>query len=137
MVPSHDDNRIGVTFGQKLILEKFYIRAILILKKNPFNEFKMERFINFDDDYYKEVCIQFHFSKKNPKELIFFKIDEIFSLDFTNPNKGKTLLYKLQNGLDNDPLFGVFSLDQTKCLIATSEDCLYVNIETQEEVDLD
>lgn len=57
MVPSHDDNRIGVTFGQKLILEKFYIRAILILKKNPFNEFKMERFINFDDDYYKEVCI--------------------------------------------------------------------------------
>ena len=60
MVPSKDNNRLGITFGQKLIQEKFYIFAIIILKKNAYNKFQMEKFINFD--FHNEVCIEFHFS---------------------------------------------------------------------------
>ena len=55
MVSSKDDERIGITFGTRLILNRFYIFAIIILKKNQYNKFEMERYFTFD--FHGDVCI--------------------------------------------------------------------------------
>ena len=129
MVSSHDDERIGITFGTKLILSRFYIFAIIILKKNQWNKFEMERFIEFTKvDYLQDICIQFHFSIEDPTKLIFFSNDQIFQADFMNPYDGKEVIYQMNDALESDPQFGVFSLDQKYCLIATADDCIYIDL---------
>ena len=46
-------------------------------------------------------------------------------------------MYRFDNALDANPKFGVFNFDQTKFIITSSEDILYVDINKQIEIDLD
>tara|TARA_B110000285_G_scaffold74141_1_gene85490 strand:+ start:1601 stop:2065 length:465 start_codon:yes stop_codon:yes gene_type:complete len=43
----------------------------------------------------------------------------------------------MNNPLASDPIFGVFSNDQKYCLIATADDCMYINLIKKSEIDMD
>ena len=48
-----------------------------------------------------------------------------------------TTLYKFLEPLDYTPDFGVFSKDQSHCLIAAKDKGIIVNLKTDTETDLD
>lgn len=89
------------------------------------------------DFEFKEACIQFEFNNKNSKELLFFTREEVFKWDYLDEAKEKEQFYKFDNALDANPKFGVFNSDQSKFIITSSEDILFVDIHKQIEIDLD
>jgi hypothetical protein len=89
------------------------------------------------DFEFTDACIQFEFNNKNSKELIFFTREDVFKWDYLDEAKEKEQYYKFDNALDANPKFGVFNKDQSKFIITSSEDILYVDIHKQIEIDLD
>lgn len=89
------------------------------------------------DFEFKEACIQFEFNNKNNKELIFFTREDVFKWDYLDEAKERETIHKFENTLDANPKFGVFNEDQSKFIITSSEDILYVDINKQIEIDLD
>lgn len=49
----------------------------------------------------------------------------------------ETTIYTLNNFLLDPPSFGIFNEDQTKCIITSRKDILFVDIQTGLEVDID
>lgn len=43
----------------------------------------------------------------------------------------------MNNPLSTDPKFGVFSEDQKYVLIATADDCMYIDLVKRTEIDMD
>ena len=61
----------------------------------------------------------------------------MFKWDYLDEAKEKEQIHKFDNRLDANPKFGVFNDDQSKFIITSSEDILYVDIHKQIEIDLD
>lgn len=134
MTISKDEEKIGVALGKFIIKDLFEITEIAIYKKNPQGKFELDKLRDFD---IKEACIQFEFSSKNTRELIFFTKKNVFKWDYMDEAKQTEEIYRFDNALDANPKFGVFNHDQTKFIITSSEDILYVDINKQIEIDLD
>lgn len=125
MTISQDEEKIGVALGKFIIKDLFEITEIAIYKQNSQGKFELEKLRDFE---FKDACIQFEFNNKNSKELIFFTKEEVFKWDYIDESKEKEQLYKFDNELEANPKFGVFNSDQTKFIITSNEDILFVNI---------
>jgi hypothetical protein len=62
---------------------------------------------------------------------------EVFRFNYFDESKGIKILYTLENKLEDYPRFGVFNKDQTKFIVTSSMDILYVDIIKHLEIDLD
>ena len=91
-----------------------------------------------DIPIFKQVSMCFHF--KNSKGLdrgtiVFAKIDCIFSLNFITQQV--IVIYKYGGVLNRQPQFFQTNLDQSILVVASPEDCLYINLNEEKEVDVD
>jgi hypothetical protein len=82
--------------------------------------------------------MNFHF--KNQKGLdrdtvIFAKIDCIFSMNFITQQL--IVIYKYQNELNRQPQFFQTNEEQQILVVASPEDCIYVDLKNDVEVDID
>lgn len=68
---------------------------------------------------------------------MFFTTAEVFIFNYYDDTKDRSTLYKLNNTLDDQPRFGVFNKDQTKFIVTSAMDILYVDIKSGKEIDLD
>jgi hypothetical protein len=69
--------------------------------------------------------------------MFFFTKENIFLWDYKDEGKDRTIVYNLTNTLEDHPKFGVFNNDQTKFIVTSSQDILYVDTITKKEIDLD
>ena len=83
----------------------------------------------------KWTCSQFHFDNEDPNRLLFFADSEVFSYDIRS-RQGHTL-YQMSNRFVNPPRVGVFSEDQTKCMVTSKHDILFIDTECDAEIDID
>ena len=54
-----------------------------------------------------------------------------------NESKDRETIYAFSNTLEDQPKFGVFNHDQTKFIVTSSMDILYVDISERKEIDID
>jgi len=125
MTISHDQTKIGVALGKALIKERFEITEIAIYKKGSNGKFGLEKLRDFDD---KDSCIQFSFNLKNSCELLFFTREELYSIDYVDEAKDRVTVYSFENQLGATPKFGEFNKDQSKFIVTSAADVLYVDI---------
>lgn len=126
MTVSPDENRIGIALGHIVIKDEKEISYIVVYKKNPSSEkFELEAIREF---HMEDACINFYFSLKNDHDLLFFSKQEVFAFNYKNPRKETKIVYELENTLDDYPRFGVFNKDQTKFIVTSSMDILYVDM---------
>jgi len=62
---------------------------------------------------------------------------DIFVYNFLEEHSDISSYYKFENTLDDQPKFGVFNEDQTKFIVTSSLDILFVDIKNKLEIDLD
>jgi hypothetical protein len=123
-----------VALGKFKIKDLYQITEIAIYKQNSQGKFELEKLRDFEFD---DACIQFEFNNLNSRELFFFTREEVFKWDYLDEAKDKELYYKFSNALGAEPKFGVFNSDQSKFIITSSEDILYVDKNKSIEIDLD
>ena len=84
------------------------------------------------------VCLAFQFSYQPSLErssLLFASMDMLLRLNFLT---GKiTIIYRFKNRFKFQPQFFKMNDDETVFIVATEQDSLYVNTQTQTEVDID
>lgn len=136
MTVSPDETRIGVALGFIVIKDEKEITYIAIYKKNPKNGDKFE-LENLREFHHQDACISFYFSMKNNRDLLFFTKQEVFAFNYMDASKDTRIVYELENTLDDYPRFGVFNADQTKFIVTSSMDILYVDMTKHLEIDLD
>lgn len=136
MTVSPDESRIGVALGYIVIKDEKEITYIAVYHKNPKNNdlFELESLREF---HLEDVCINFYFSLKNPQDLLFFTKTEVFAFNYKDSKKNTRIVYELENALEDYPRFGVFNIDQTKFIVTSSMDILYVDMSKKLEIDLD
>lgn len=135
MTVSSDEERIGVALGRKMIKDRQEITEIAIYKRDKrTDKFELEKLRDFE---YSDACIQFAFRNSNPHELLFFTMKNIFIFNFYDDSKPISTYYDFLNPLDDQPKFGVFNEDQTKLIVTSSLDILFVDIKKNLEIDLD
>lgn len=84
--------------------------------------------------------MQFHFripqyATQIVSTIVFASSDSIFELDF---NTGRVkIVYRFNERLNKQPEFFLFDDEQICAVIASQEDCLYVDLRTQQEQDMD
>jgi len=134
MTVSPDENKIGIALGKQLIKDHVMVTEIVVYKRNRDNVFELEKMRDFEDT---DACITFQFSKTNNSNLLFFSREEVYSFNYLDESSERETVYKFENQLSDTPRFGVFSKDQRKCIVTSSQDVLFVNLDTGEEVDFD
>lgn len=134
MTVSDDQTKIGVALGKVLIKDRRIITEIAIYKKSSSGKFQLEKLRDFES---QDACIQFFFSQKKTTELIFFTKTECFSFDYLDEAKDRDTLYAFENELNDQPKFGQFNKNQTKFIITSASDILYVDMKQKLEIDID
>ena len=81
------------------------------------------------DFEFTDACITFSFNLKKNSELLFFTKTEVFKFDYLDEAKDRVNLYTLGQPLADYPKFGVFDDTQTKFMITSAKDILYVDME--------
>lgn len=81
MCVSHDDQKIGVALGKKMIKNKQYITEIAVYTRQLKGD-KFEYGLDVLKDFqYHDACMRFVFSITNNNQLIFFGKDKVFAID--------------------------------------------------------
>ena len=104
--------------------------------EDPIIRYDLESLKEFS---YTDACVTFAFNKDNTDELYFFTDKEVFKFNYADETKWTTTetLYKMENALDKQPNFAVWNDDQTKFIVTSAADMLYVDIVNKREVDID
>ena len=131
---SDDQTKIGVALGKVLIKDQQVITEIAIYKKSNSGKFQLEKLRDFES---QDACIQFFFSQKRTTDLLFFTKSECFLFDYLVESKERETLYAFENELNDQPKFGQFNRNQTKFIITSASDILYVDIKEKLEIDID
>jgi hypothetical protein len=77
---------------------------------------------------FEDACPRFVFDQKNNEQLIFFTQEEIFKFDYMDEGADRVVMYTLKNTLDDPARFGVFNTDNSKVIICSVRDILYVDL---------
>ena len=98
----------------------------------------LNRTILKDIPIFKQVSMQFYFVNRTTKErdsILFAKIDQIFKLNFYT---GVTeMVYKFQQTFQMQLVFFRSNVEQDVMIVASQEDCIYINTKNTVEVDVD
>jgi len=96
------------------------------------NKFSKKKSMLFDFD---AACREFVFSNGSSDELLFFTKDELVLFNYLT--NAKTTLYKFENPLKSQPLFGKFNDEQNQFIVTSLNDVLFVDMVKHEQTDLD
>ena len=118
-----------------MIKDQQEITEIVIYKKNEQDRFQIEKQCQFDQ--FSDACIQFSFAASDSNQLLFFTAREVFRFDYTKAAEGRIKVYELENELEDQPKFGVFNADQTRFIVTSAMDILYVDMNIGFELDID
>lgn len=117
--------------------EQQEIQEIMIYRRDNRSEFKHQRTRAFRFD--TATCTQFAFNQANEDELFFFTRNDVFCYNYLTDNR--KVRYSINNPLKVQPNFGIFNNDQTKFIVTSEEDILFVDMTAEEpdkrEIDLD
>jgi hypothetical protein len=106
--------------------------------RNSGGKFSLQKECDFEFD---DAAISFYFNNDNTEEVFFFTMDEVFKFNYMEDGAEKETIYTLDNELNDPPKFGVFSPDQTKFIVTSSQDILYVDMKIKDlemrEIDFD
>ena len=69
--------------------------------------------------------------------MLFFTAEEVFKWNYLDEEQLRETIYNLKNQLQDQPIFGVFSQDQTKFIVTSAMDILYVDMKKKLEIDFD
>lgn len=128
--------KLGMLVGRQGIRDQVDITEIMVYRLNERSgEFERERQMDFEFDEY--TGSQFFFNIKNNEELFFFKATEITKLKYMLDDDREETIYTLKNYLVDPPNFGIFNEDQTKCIITSRADILFIDLQTKRELDID
>jgi hypothetical protein len=139
---SKDQQKIGICLGVLVIKEDYKITDIMIFKrdqsKNGSGKFIVEKQKQVD---LTGICPEFKFNDKNTKELFFFSANELMKMNYSVEDTDMETVYKFDNPLGDIPNFGSFNDNQTKFIITSSQDVLYVDTKqsdpSKREIDFD
>ena len=91
-------------------------------------------------DVFEQACSQFVFSLQNQKDLLFFTDKTLFSWDYSGERKSQ-VKYEFENDFTEQPIFGQFSKCQTKFILVSTYDAIFVDMHAKDkstqEVNLD
>ena len=111
------------------------VKELAVYTRNANGEYVLEMVCAFE---FKETCSQFYFNLHDNSEMLFFNTNEVLRFKYLEgSNQIHQSLYKFKNPLNEVPKFGVFSKDQNKFIITSSDDVLYVDMQTGTEIDFD
>jgi len=110
MRASHDEKKLGIVSGKRLVRGMVEISEIYIYRRDRRGKWLLEKQMEFEFDDY--TCEKFSFKKDDSNKLIFFTATEIFIFDYTAPegHQEKTL-YTMKNYLMDPPSMGIFNKD--------------------------
>ena len=130
------EKKLGMLVGRQGIRNKVDITDILIYTWNrKKGKFELEKRMDFTfDDYIGRL---FFFNHKNNEELFFFKATEITKFNYMLEDDREETVYTLKEYLIDPPNFGIFNGDQTKCIITSKADILFIDLKTRREIDID
>lgn len=113
------------------------ISCIAVFSKDPYSDaYEDEPVVRKFPD--PDACIHFLFDKQNSNELIFFTPRQVFTFNITEDDlKEQHVMYRFKNTLREEPSYGYFNCDQSKLIVTSESDCLYVDLKMGKEVDLD
>jgi hypothetical protein len=138
MTISKDEKKIALALGKTIIKDHKKISEIVIYQKNRDGKFELEKLRDIE---FTDACHHFVFNNKNSQELLFFTSHELFKLDYLDEGKDREVVYTLENSLSDTPIFGVFSKDQSKFMVTSHMDILYVDMNqknpAKREIDFD
>ena len=139
MTVSQDEKKVGVALGVNVIKDIYKVTQLAIYCSDSTGKFSLEKECDFEFD---DACITFYFNTNNTEELYFFTMTEVFKFNYMTAEPGdKETIYELENELSDPPRFGVFSPDQTKFIVTSNQDILYVDMKLNDiekrEIDFD
>lgn len=154
MAISPSGHRMGISLGHLEVKDQQVVDCIAVYVRTLEGDFELEsqRKIDFAD-----ACTQFEFSVDDEGELLFFTSDQLFAFRHADEEKTKKQLrrqaagervtlderyrrrsvYRYRNRLDCQPNFGQFSRDQSKFIVTSNENLLFVDMREGDEIDLD
>ena len=143
---SLDESWIAIISGKNLVMNEQKQNQLFIFKKQraksdgEYDQFVLhKRIVVKDLPIFSQVAMQFYFKKvepgKDPVSIIFAKPDCIFEINFEN--EVVTTVFKFDDPLLSQPNFFQMNSDQTIFVLSSDIDGIYVNIKTDEQVDLD
>ena len=139
---SHDEKKIGMLIGKKLIKNNIQVTELLIYRQTK--EKQWEKQIQMNYNFTSFTCALFAFKKSDANKVLMFTNDSIIEVNYgASANKKgsreqkERVLKNFGNMMKDPPSYGTFSVDQTKAIIASANDALYVDIDTGFELDID
>ena len=126
MTKSKDCNKLGVILGHQTFKDHKEVDELVIYKRNSDGKFDLECHIDFE---FHDACDEFEFCHNDSNKLIFFTKTEVFKYIYKNEQREKPL-YTYKKHLHEEPHFGIFNKDQTKFVVTTEQDVLYVDMKT-------
>ena len=113
--------------GNKGIKDVSIVTDILVYKMNREGHYELEKARVFEFTFSSPY---FCFDYRKDTRLLFFTKDELFGWDYMDMNSDRDVIYTTENALDKMPTMGVFSEDQTKFIVTSFNEVLYVNMLT-------
>jgi hypothetical protein len=84
------------------------------------------------------TCAQFTFKDNDPTKLLMFTSRSVIEFDYKALDKQYiSVVYTMNNYLNDPPSFGIFSVDQKKCVVTSINDVLLIDLENKLELDID
>lgn len=119
--------KLGMLVGRQGIRDQVDITEIMVYRWDERSgEFEREQQMDFEFDEY--TGSQFFFNHENNEELFFFRATEITKLRYMLEEDREETVYTLKNYLVDPPNFGIFNKDQTKCIITSRADILFIDM---------
>jgi len=133
MAASNCQSMIGVLLGKDLQRGRIDVTHLQVYEcKAGSKKFSKKKSMLFDFD---EACREFVFSNGSGDELLFFTKDELVLFNYLT--NAKTTMYKFENPLKSQPLFGKFNDEQSQFIVTSLNDVLFVDMVKHEQTDLD
>jgi hypothetical protein len=129
MISSHDDEYLAVITGKKLIKDNVKTNQLFVFRCQP-NSVSYIQIYRVDLailQFFKNICLQFYFSKTKENCLIFVVRNEIFQFNYMTGQYKP--MHTFSNPLESNPIQFEMVTDQNEQFIVASKDsCVKVKV---------
>lgn len=128
---------IAVLAGKNLIkqIEEMYELFVYEVREDG-DMFTLYRHIKLRKEF-QYYSMSFEFDKNDEEEHNLIMVNKNQMVRYNYMTDQVTVLFEFKNTLDSQPDFFSFSEDQKIAIIASSDNALWININTKQEIDVD
>jgi hypothetical protein len=137
---SSDERKIGVFLGKRKVKNQVEICQLIVFKRNQQNRWQLDAKV--DHSFSSTTCAQFTFKKTDSNKLLMVTATAILELDYkaaeglAGQNYQPVEIKQIETHLVGAPTYGIFSPDQKKCIMASDDYLLLIDLETGLELDI-